>query len=155
SGVDRQLKLPTLDAPLPVVSRPQTVLVPVRSLDRAAVRALAYARSISNDVTALHVTDDLRSTATLREEWDRWAGNLPVLIAEPPSRSFLQPVLSYIDTIDDHEPDTLVTVVLPEFVPNHWWQTPLHNQEALRLKAALLFRRNTVVIDVPQHLDAG
>jgi amino acid transporter len=150
--VDRDLRLPTLDTPLPVISRPQTVLVPVRNLDRASVRALAYARSISNDVTALHVTDDLQEVEKLRDQWDRWSGNVPLVIIESPYRSFIQPLLSYIDSIDDNDPETLITVVLPEFVPNHWWQTPLHNQEAFQLKAALLFRRNTVVIDVPQHL---
>jgi amino acid transporter len=153
--VDSNLELPSLDMPLPVVSRAQTVLVPVRSLNRASVRAIAYARSISDDVTALHVTDDLQEAERMREQWERWAGEVPLVIIESPYRSFIQPVLSYIDTIDDKDPESLITVVLPEFVPNHWWQTPLHNQEALRLKAALLFRRNTVVIDVPQHLGAG
>jgi amino acid transporter len=152
-GVDARMELPDLDEPLPVVSRPQAVLVPVRSLNRPVVQALAYARSISRDVTALHVTDDLAAAERLREQWERWAGDVPLVIIESPYRSFLQPLLSYIDTIDDHDPETMVTVVLPEFVPNHWWQTPLHNQEALRLKAQLLFRRNTVVVDVPLHLD--
>ncbi len=153
--VDERLDLPDLDQPLPVVTRPQSILVPVRTLNRAAVRALSYARSISSDVTALHVTDDVHDaqTAKLREQWEHWAGGVPLSIIESPYRSFTQPVLSYIDAIEDRDPETLVTVVLPEFVPRHWWQTVLHNQDALRLKAALLFRKDTVVIDVPQHYD--
>jgi hypothetical protein len=43
-------------------------------------------------------------------------------------------------------------VILPEMVPAHWWEQVLHNQTALRLKAALLFRPGIVVADVPYHL---
>jgi len=142
-----------LGQPLPVSTRPQTVLVPVRSLNRAVVRALSYARSITGDVTALHVTDSLEETDKLREQWDQWAGDVPLVVIESPYRSFTQPILSYIDAVEDHDPETLITVILPEFMPSHWWQAPLHNQDALRLKAALLFRKDTVVTDVPQHFD--
>jgi hypothetical protein len=45
-----------------------------------------------------------------------------------------------------------LTVILPEMVPAHWWEHVLHNQTALRLKAALLFRPGVVVADVPYHL---
>jgi hypothetical protein len=152
SRVDAAMALPDLDAPLPVVSRPQTVIVPVRGLNRPAVKALAYARSISDDVTAIHITDDLDTATGLRERWEHWAGGVPLLIIESPYRSFTEPLLNYIENLVDDDPETLVTVVLPEFVPRHWWQSLLHNQDALRLKAALLFRKDTVVIDVPEHL---
>ncbi len=41
--------------------------------------------------------------------------------------------------------------MLPEFVPAHWREHALHGRTALRLKAALLFRPNTVVVSVPYH----
>lgn len=129
----------------------QAVLVPVRDLNRASLRALNYARSISRNVTALHVTDDPNSAQLLREDWERYAAGVSLVIIESPYRSFTQPILSYLDAIDDANPNTLVTVVLPEFVPRHWWQTLLHGQDALRLKGALLFREGTVVTDVPSH----
>jgi hypothetical protein len=44
-------------------------------------------------------------------------------------------------------------VVLATFVPHSWWEWLLHSQTALRLKASLLFRPNTIVIDVPYHFD--
>jgi hypothetical protein len=46
----------------------------------------------------------------------------------------------------------MVTIVIPEFIPARWWQQLLHNQTALLIKGALLFRRNVVVTDVPYHL---
>ena len=45
----------------------------------------------------------------------------------------------------------LVTVLVPEYIPAHWWEQALHSQTALRLKAALLLRPNTIVTSVPYH----
>jgi hypothetical protein len=75
-----------------------------------------------------------------------------LVLIESPYRALTQPLLAYIDEIDARDPTDTLTVVLPEFVPAHWWEQPLHNQTALRLKAALLFRPGTVVINVPYHM---
>ena len=64
----------------------------------------------------------------------------------------MEPLLDYIEEIDAERPDGFVTVVLPEFVPSRWWHHLLHNQRALLIKAALLFKPNTVVVSVPYHL---
>jgi len=61
------------------------------------------------------------------------------------------PLLAYIDEVDAQDPFDTLTVVLPEFVPEHWWDNVLHNQTALRIKGALLFRPGTVVTSVPYH----
>ena len=70
-----------------------------------------------------------------------------------PYRSLLAPMLSYLDAIDDGDPDRPIVVVLAEFVPRHFWEAALHNQTAFRLKLALFSRKNTSVIDVPYHLE--
>src|SRR5439155_656563 len=71
-------------------------------------------------------------------------------VVESPYRSLMAPLLKYIDAIDKSD-DRPITVVLSEFVPRHWWEWLLHSQTAMRLKASLLFRPNTIVIDVPYH----
>jgi hypothetical protein len=73
-------------------------------------------------------------------------------IIESPFRSLVGPLLAYIDAMHAQHPGNTLTVVLPEMVPAHWWEQVLHNQTALRLKAALLFRPGVVVADVPYHL---
>ena len=150
--VEEQMRLPDLSAPLQVSTTPQTVIVPVTDLDRSTVEALSYARSISPHVTAVHITDDLDTVEHLRERWETWAGGLPLAIIESPFRSFNGPLLRYLDELQRRDPGARITVVLPEYVPRHLWENLLHNQTALRLKAVLLFRPNTVVIDVPYHL---
>jgi hypothetical protein len=64
-------------------------------------------------------------------------------------------LLDYIEDLQDSEPAAYVTVILPEFVPRRLWQHLLHNQHALLIKGALLFRPNVVVTSVPFHLGRG
>jgi amino acid transporter len=128
------------------------VIVPVSRLDRPAFGALAYARSISADVTAVHVTDDHADLDEIRRRWEAWGGPVKLIILESPYRALMAPLMAYIDATETMDPDTPTTIVLSEFVPRHLWEYPLHNQTALRLKIRLFFRPNTVVIDVPYHL---
>ena len=114
--------------------------------------ALAFATSISADVTAIHVSNDAEDLAQIRQEWERWGGPVNLVILESPYRALMGPLMAYIDATDREDPSQPTTVVLPEFVPSHFWEYPLHNQTALRLKLRLFFRRNTVVVDVPYHL---
>jgi hypothetical protein len=75
------------------------------------------------------------------------------VVVESPYRSLTRPLLAYIDALHRQQPDRVLTVVLPEFVPAHWWEHLLHNQTALRLKGALLGRPGIVVTSVPYHLE--
>jgi amino acid transporter len=136
----------------PLPSRVPRVIVPISRLDRAAFGALAYARSISPDVTAVHVTDDHADLDEIRKGWEAWGGAVKLIILESPYRALMAPLMAYIDATETRDPARPTTVVLPEFVPRHLWEYPLHNQTALRLKIRLFFRPNTVVIDVPYHL---
>src|SRR5205807_8558937 len=82
----------------------------------------------------------------------RWGLGVPLVVLTSPYRSLLRPLLDYLDQIQSRGDEQMVTIVLPEFLPRHWWQHVLHNQTALLVKGALLIRRNTVVADVPYLL---
>jgi hypothetical protein len=130
----------------------QIVLVPLGDVNKATLRALEYARTISNHPIAVDVVFDEKDIEAIRKKWAQWGNGNELVLLESPFRSFNAPLLAYIDEVQHRNPDAYVTVILPEFLPAHWWQHILHNQTALRLKAALLFRPNTVVINVPYHL---
>ena len=127
-----------------------TIVVPVADLNRVAQQTLAYARSLSERVTAVHVAEDEEAAQDFQSKWNAWGGKVPLITIEAPYRSVIGPLLSYIDSIDRSGHETL-TVILPEYVASHWWEHVLHNQTALRLKAALLFRSGVVVTSVPYH----
>ncbi|HET8569965.1 MAG TPA: APC family permease [Candidatus Limnocylindria bacterium] len=147
--VEDMLVLPSLTAAVPTVPQP-VVIVPVSRIDRAAAQALAFARSISPHVKAVHIHTSRESGERFNERWQRFAPEIKLDLLESPYRSLLQPLLRYIDAVDKSD-DRPITVVISEFVPAHWWEWILHSQTAVRLKAALLFRPNTIVIDVPYH----
>jgi len=79
-------------------------------------------------------------------------GSAQLIVLPSPFRSLMEPLLEYIGQVEEDRPDDYVTIILPEFVPARWWQHLLHNQRALLIKGALLFRPNTVVTSVPFHL---
>ena len=128
------------------------VLVPISGVQRAVVQATDYARTLSEDVRAVYVSLDPATTEAVKREWDIWQRGVQLVVLESPYRSLMEPLLEYIDVIQQEAPDSYVTVVLPEFVPARWWQHTFHNQSALLIKAALLFKERTVVTSVPFHL---
>jgi amino acid transporter len=130
-----------------------TVLVPIGGVHRAVLQAVAYARSLSDDVRALFVDTDPAATQQVRDDWKRWGGGTTLEVLASPYRSLMEPLLEYIDQLQAAKPNDYVTVILPEFVPAQWWQHLLHNQRALLIKGALLFRPRVVVTSVPFHLE--
>ncbi len=132
----------------------QVVLVPIGDINEPALRALAYARSISSHPVAIRLIFEESDVDAIRKQWAQWGNGAELILLESPYRSFVQPLLAYIEEFRRHDPNAYITVVLPEFLPAHWWEHVLHNQSALQLKAALLFRPNTITIDVPYHLRA-
>jgi amino acid transporter len=131
-----------------------TVLVIVGDLHRGVVRAVQYAKTLATGaaVRAVFVETDPAKTAKLEEKWQRWGLGVPLVILNSPYRSLLRPLVEYLDALQSLGDDHMVTVVIPEFLPSRWWQHILHNQTALLIKGALLFRKNTVVADVPYLL---
>jgi amino acid transporter len=119
-----------------------TVLVPMSGVHRAVVQALEYAK-----------TFDPAATEHMCAQWKKWGDGVPLVVLESPYRSLMEPLLEYIDQVDASQPDDFVTIVLPEFVPARWWHHVFHNQRALLIKGALLFRPNVVVTSVPFHLN--
>jgi amino acid transporter len=150
--LDRARRAETPLLPEEVVVR---TVVPIADTGVQARQALAFARAIAPDdqhVVAVHVTDDEASAERLRREWEDWEPGVELIIVESPFRSLAGPLLAYIDALKETHPKDTITVVLPEFVPTHWWEHLLHNQTALRLKAALLFHPGIVVSNVPYHM---
>lgn len=151
-GVERRIALPR-DVVTGAQSRPrQQVLIPVDEINLAVLRTVDYARALTPRITALHVTDDPERGQALRDEWEATVLDIPLAVINSPYRSFVGPVLSYIDALESAEVGAFVTVVLPEFRTAWPWQRFLHNQSARRLKSALSERPNTVVIEVPYDL---
>jgi amino acid transporter len=129
------------------------VIVPIARLDRPALGALAFAHSLSAQASAIHITNDASAAAELRDQWAQLDIGMELVVVESPYRALMGPLLRYMDALQAQDPTRPVVVVLSEIVPRHWWDNLLHNQSSLRLKLRLFGRRNTIVADVPYHLD--
>lgn len=146
---------------LPPTLRPLVdlrVVVPISGVHRGIVDAMRYALTISDNVTGVYVELEPGEGGEVREKWERFWPDIPLVIIPSPFRSIIEPLLEFLDQTDqEHNDGQQATVVLPEFVPAHWWSAILHNQTAWLLKASLLYHRRNlgfqrVIIDVPYYL---
>lgn len=136
----------------PPMPRRNIVIIPISGVNRAVIRAVDYARSRPGEVRAVMVDVDPEHTAKFEMQWAQWGCGVNLVVLPSPYRSILNSLLEYIEGILEKEPDTWVTVVIPEILPARWWQNILHNQRALLLKASLLFKDRVILTDVPFHL---
>jgi amino acid transporter len=136
------------------------VVVPVAGVHRGVAAALRYARQITDDVRAVYVETETGSSDDIQQKWQQRGLDevVPLDIVPSPYRSYIGPLLDYLDRLDAEANDgQLASIVIPEFVPARWWHHLLHNQTAWLLKLALMYRRHRLgkvraIIDIPFHL---
>jgi amino acid transporter len=147
-----QLSLEDYGTP-PRIAR-HCVILPISGVHRGTLAALHYARSISADVTAVHVPIDPAEAEGLRRKWEVWGDGVRLVMLDSPYRLFFEPLLEYIEEVAAHrQPNEVITVVVPQFVPKHWWSNLLHTQTAIQLRLVLLFKPGIIVTDVPYHVE--
>ena len=131
-----------------------TIVVLVGRVNKATLAALQYAKSLAPDrLVAVTVVSTPEEAEAIQEQWARHQISISLEIKLSPYRDLAGPVVEFIDELDQAYSNDIITVILPEFVLTRWWEQLLHNQTALMLKARLLFRRNTVVVSVPYHIE--
>ncbi len=151
-GVARALSLDKYGAP-PRNKRHRVILA-IGGVHRGTLAALRYARSLSDDITAIHVSIDPEEAAKIEKKWEAWGDGHRLVILESPYRTFIEPLLEYIEDLDDHrEPNEIITVVVPQFVSRHWWNAGLHSRTGETLRKVLLNRSAVVVTEVPYQVD--
>ncbi len=145
------------DVVVPEPRRAHRAIVPVPALNRAVVRAINVGRSMSDDVTAVYISDDADASARMRRRWEKQVPGVPLVIVESPYRALTGPLIAYLDVLDrawpPDRPSPITFVIVPEYVARHWWERLLYNQSARRLRSVLLGRPHTVVVDVPYRRD--
>ncbi len=142
------------DFGMPPIPRRHRVILPIGGVHRGSLTALAYAQSLSADVTAVYVSMDPAESEKVKRKWDAWGGGVRLVVLDSPYRLLIEPLLDYIQMIDVHrQPGENITIIVPQFVPKHWWSNALHAQTALMLRMALVFRRGIVITEVPYQLD--
>lgn len=129
-----------------------TILLLVPRLHRGILKGISYAKAMSKDVRAIHVTLDPNSLGQVKADWNRFGADIPLVILDSPYRSLIEPVIDYIDQTIAEDPNMMITVIVPQAVPKYVWQSLLHNNAAVPLKLALSSRRNVVITNVRYFL---
>ena len=137
----------------PHISR-HRVILPISGVHRGTMAALRYARYLSDDVTAVYASVDSVEADKVRGKWEQWGDGVRLVILDSPYRLLIEPLLHYIeDILSQRQPNETITIVVPQFVPRHWWHNLLHTQTAVLLRLALLFKPGIVITNVPYHIE--
>lgn len=129
------------------------VIVLVGGVHRGSLAALAYARSLSDDVTAVYVSIDPVEGQKIKEKWEVYGDGARLVVLDSPYRLLDEPIMQYIEKmLALQQPKDILTVVIPQFVPKKLWENLLHNQTALVLRQRLLFKPGLVIIEVPYQI---
>ncbi len=135
--------------------RTHTVVVLVGRVTKGSLEAIAYARSLRPDrLLAVSVVASAEQQEAITRAWEEHEIPVELRTLYSPYRELSRPIMRFVDEYDIEVEDDFLTVVLPEFVLDHWYEQLLHNQSALVLRARLRARPNTVVTSVPFHLRA-
>jgi amino acid permease-like protein len=133
----------------PLIPHRTVALVFLSSVNDLTVRAVNYARSLDATLTrAIYFDLDPEAAHRLETAWFDAGLEVPLDIVEAPFRDLTGPMLEEVRRYSS-DPGTVVNVIVPEVIVNHWWQLPLHNQNALFIKRLFLFEDRVVLSSVP------
>jgi amino acid transporter len=153
--VAKNLSLEGVD-PTQVRSPAEVAIVPIGGVHRASLRAIKYAHRFASDVRVIHVVSSPEEETAIRKKWAAWQsvlGDATLIFLPSDYREIISPIVDYIDHVNHREfPGQLVTVVIPEFMPDQRAAMILHNQTAAQLLVRLRRFEDVIVIDVPYHL---
>ncbi len=130
----------------------QFALVPIENVNYVSLRALAFARSMKAQIIAVHVNTDAERAQLTKEKMTQYAPDIQLVMLDSPYRQFVRPMLTYVEALHNQNADAFVTIILPEFVPTHFWERALHGSTAQRLRASFETHPNVAVVLVPYSL---
>jgi hypothetical protein len=125
----------------------------VSAIHQGTLEALRYAKLLSDDVTAVHVSTEPEEAEKVQKKWRTWGEGTRLVILDSPFRLFLEPLLEYLEEIIDHrQPNETITIIVPQFIPSKRWHNTLHMRTANYLRQELLSKPGVVVTDVPYQV---
>jgi amino acid transporter len=146
------LSLEDFSAPNRIIR--QRVIMPIGGVHKSTLSALRYAKTLSDDITAVHVSIDPIDSKKLQEKWEKWGDGHRLVVLDSPYRLFIEPLLEYIEELDAAKgPNEIISIVVPQFIPRHFWNGWLHTNTADTLRRVLLYRKDIVIMEVPYQVD--
>ena len=130
------------------------ILVPINGMHQGTLTALRYAHSLSDDVTALHVTMDKKETESLQQEWPIWGEGIRLVTLESPHNMVLEPLLDYLQKIMAlKQENEIISIVVPQSTRPRWWSNLMRTQLGVLLRLSIPFETGIVITDIPYSLE--
>lgn len=131
------------------------IIVPIQSINKSSIRALRYAKSISDNVTAFSVSIDDSKAKKIENDFKKLNLNIRLIVKYSPFREIVKPLLKYIESVEyDYKKGDMITVILPQFTVYKWWHRILHNNTRFFIEKELLKHKHIVVSVMPLQLKA-
>lgn len=129
------------------------VIVPIESVNKSSIRALRYARTISDNVTAFSIAIDDEGEEKIRNNYSKVKTDIPLIVRYSPYRKVIDPLLEFIKSEEyDYKPGEIITVMLPQFAVKKWWHRLLHNGTRIFIERELMKHKHIVVATMPLQL---
>jgi len=150
-GLAAQLSLDSRVYPNRVIRN--RVIMPIGGVHNGTLMALKYARTLSTDITALHISIDPIETEKIESKWTKWGDGVRLVVLHSPYREFMEPLLEYVEQLSEElAPNEVITIVVPQFNPRRWWTRFLHTRTAETIRKSLLNLDNIVILEVPYQV---
>lgn len=149
--VARQLSLETHRHPKPI--KRNRVIMPIGGVHNGTIKALKFAQTLSDDITAIHIGLDPKEAGRIEQKWSLWGESNRLIILHSPYRTLIEPLVEYVDQISKTTmPNEIITIVVPQFNSKNIWNKYLHTRTAETLRKVLLNRDDIVIIEVPYQV---
>jgi amino acid transporter len=148
----QQLKLDERDRTAKKEIVAPKVIIPISGVSKVVDQSVQYAKSISDDITAITIVFTEEEEQKIREKWLKWYPEIELKVIYSPYRTILSPLLDYINEVEKETKGAPVTILMPQFIVKKWWHTLLHNQTAIVLRFFLILKKDVVIATLPYHL---
>jgi hypothetical protein len=156
TAIYKQLKVSTDELPTIDISKNtyrNRVIVPIESINKASIRALRFARTISDHIVAFNVSIDEEQGKKVGERYGLLKTDIPLIIKYSPFRKVVEPLLKFIESAEyDYKKGDMIIVVLPQFTLKQWWQSILHNRSRLYIERQLMKHKHIVIAIMPLQM---
>ncbi len=129
------------------------VIVPLESINQSSLRALRFAKTISDNVIAFNISIDEEQANKIKEKYSLINTDIPLIVKYSPYRKVVSPLLKFIESTEyGYEKGDMITVIVPQFSVKSWWQKIMHNNTSYFIQKELLKHKHIVVATMPLQL---
>ena len=142
----------TLERAGEVHRRHNLILLLVGGMHRGTLEALDFAKTLGAPIRAIHIEAAGEQQPRIQKLWHQYENRVPLIVVPSPYRNLAIPLIDYIHEVQAQENYDTVTVILPEFVVDSWWESLLHNHSALWLQFLLRSDPSVAIVNMRYRL---